>query len=61
MASAEGYVDDLDGLDIHLAASAGVLGRFRKALVEAGFAEDEAAAFALEWWRNALQDPEGGQ
>ncbi len=56
----EEYGENLDKLEIHLGAMAGVLGSFRTALTEKGFAENEAAAFALEWWRATLNDPEDG-
>lgn len=54
----EDYGVNLDQLEIHLGAMAGVLGRFREALIDKGFAEPEAAALALEWWRATLNDPD---
>lgn len=54
----ENYGMNLDQLEIHLAAMAGLLGSFRKALIEQGFAEEEAAALCLAWWHSALNDPE---
>ena len=53
-----GYGENLDQLEIHLAAMAGLLGSFRKALVEAGFSEDGAIVLAAEWWRATLTDEE---
>ena len=51
MADLEGYGENLDQLEMHLAAQAGVLGRFRTALIEAGFSEAEVGRLALECWR----------
>jgi hypothetical protein len=37
MADLDGYGEKLDQLEIHLGAMAGVLGRFRTALIKVGF------------------------